>query len=189
MSWIDPLPMVIGGLMLGFVFGFLLQKGGVATYRVIVGQFLWVDHTVLKVMLTAILVGSIGVYAMLGLGLIEGLLVKPAVLLGNLIGGLIFGVGMVGLGYCPGTGVAAAGSGSRHAWYGILGMIFGAAVFTELYPWFDAAVISKVDLGKVTFADLTGVSPWVFVAGIGLLAIVLFTYAERYGIREPTQQQ
>lgn len=178
MSWIDPVNLVIGGLLAGFVFGFLLQKGGVSTYKVIVGQFLWVDHTVLKVMLTAILVGAIGVYGMLSVGLIDNLLVKPALLAANAVGGLIFGVGMVGLGYCPGTGIAAAGSGSRHAWFGIAGMLFGAATFTQVYPWFERTLMGN-NLGKITFADVTGISPWVFVAGLGVLAAVLFTYAER----------
>lgn len=178
MSLIDSPAMIVGGLLTGFVFGFLLQKGGVATYRVIVGQFLWVDHTVLKVMLTAIVVGAIGVYGMLNLGMIDSLLVKPAVLAANGVGGLVFGVGMVGLGYCPGTGCAAAASGSRHAWFGILGMVFGAALFTETYPWAEKVFMGN-DLGKVTLADMTGTSPWMWVAGLVVLAAALFTYAER----------
>jgi uncharacterized protein len=178
MSLIDPLPLVLGGLLVGFVFGFLLHRGGVANYPVIVGQFLWVDHTVLKVMLTAIVVGAVGVYGMLGLGWIEGLLVKPAVLAANLAGGLVFGVGMVGLGYCPGTGCAAAASGSRHAWFGLLGMVFGAAVFTQTFPWVERTFLSTLDLGKVTLAEVSGVDPWVWIAGLVALAAVLFTYAE-----------
>ena len=52
------------GLITGLVFGFLLQRGGVTRFRVILGQFLWANHTVIRVMFTAVVVGSIGVWAM-----------------------------------------------------------------------------------------------------------------------------
>ncbi len=174
MFWVDSISLVAAGLAGGVVFGFLLQKGGVSKYPVIVGQFLFTDYTVLKVMLTAIVVGAIGVYGMLAVGMIDGLLVKPATLLGNAAGGLIFGVGMVGLGYCPGTCVAAAGEGSRHAWFGLAGMLFGAAVFTEAYPALEATILSAVDLGKVTLSDVTGVPPAVLIGVLALGALAAF---------------
>ena len=64
-----------GGLILsavfGLVFGVLLQKGGVTNYNVIVNFFRLRDLTVLKVMLTAIVVGGIGVASMMAGGWIE----------------------------------------------------------------------------------------------------------------------
>ncbi len=179
MFWVDSLPMIAAGLAGGVVFGFLLQKGGVSKYPVIVGQFLFTDHTVLKVMLTAIVVGAIGVYSMLAVGLIDGLLVKPATLLGNAAGGLIFGIGMVGLGYCPGTCVAAAGEGSRHAWFGLAGMLVGAALFTEAYPALEATVLSAVDLGKVTLADVTGLPPALLIAVLAVGALAAFAAIQK----------
>lgn len=178
MSWIDTPGLVVGGLLAGLVFGFLLQKGGVTKYSVIVGQFLFTDHTVLKVMLTAIVVGAVGVYGMLGLGLIEHLLVKPATLAANALGGLIFGVGMSSLGYCPGTGVGAAAEGSRHAMVGLVGMVVGAALYTLAYPALGA-LLKLGDLGKVTFADLSGASPWLFIGGLALISGVVFALLRR----------
>lgn len=170
----DPIPTLLGGLLLGFVFGFLLQKGNVTRYAVIVGQFLLVDWTVLRVMLSAIVTGSIGVYAMLQLGMIDHLLVKPAMLVANGLGGLIFGVGMASLGYCPGTGVGAAAEGSRHAVWGIVGMVFGAMAYTFAYPAIDAGINQIGSFGKITLSDVTGASPWLFVAGITAISLVLF---------------
>ena len=60
----DPPMLIVYGLVVGLVFGFLLQKGGVTRYQVIVGQFLLKDFTVLKVMLTAIVTGAVGIYGM-----------------------------------------------------------------------------------------------------------------------------
>ena len=65
----DSIGKLLLGLMTGFVFGFLLQKGHVTKYKVIVGQFLLRDFTVLKTMLTAVVVGGAGVYGLRALGL------------------------------------------------------------------------------------------------------------------------
>lgn len=170
----DPLPTLLAGLATGVVFGFLLQKGQVTRYATIVGQFLWVDHTVLRIMLTAIVVGATGVWGMLSLGWIEHLHVKPALLAANATGGLIFGVGMASLGYCPGTGVGAAAEGSRHAWFGVVGMVFGAMAYAFAWPALDRGFLHVGELGKITLADLTGASPWVFIAGLTVIALAAF---------------
>jgi len=180
-SWSD---LALGALT-GLVFGFLLQKGRVTRADVILNQFLFRDFTVLKVMLTAIVVGAVGVWGMLQAGMIEHLHVKNAALYGNAVGGLIFGVGMAVLGYCPGTGVAALGDGSRHAIPGVLGMVFGAAVYAEAHPWLNAHLNALFDMGKATMPSATGLSPWWFIAGLLALSIGVFVALERRERRPP----
>lgn len=167
------------GAITGLVFGFLLQKGGVTRYNVIVNQFRFKDFTVLKTMLTAIIVGAVGAYAMLQLGMIKGLSVKGADLAMNAGGGLIFGVGMVLLGYCPGTALAAVGQGSRDAAVGIGGALVGAAVYAEAYPVLARTLEPIGKLGKVTLADATHASPWWFIVGLAIVAVGLFAWLER----------
>ena len=164
------------GALTGFVFGFLLQKGGVARADVIIGQFLLRDFTVLKIVLTAIVVGGFGVYALLGMGLLDSMHIKNAAIWGNVLGGVIFGVGMALLGYCPGTGVAAVGDGARDAIFGVIGMVAGAALFAEVYPWFDARVLDPLDLGRETLATITGIAPWIYLAAIAVISILLFRW-------------
>jgi uncharacterized membrane protein YedE/YeeE len=172
-----PLNLVLG-LVTGIAFGFLLQRGGVTRFRTIVGQFLWTDHTVLRTMLTAVVVGSIGVFAMHQLWDVP-LHIKGAALLANGLGGVIFGIGMVVLGYCPGTGVAALGDGSRHAIPGVLGMLVGAAAYAEAYPWIKTHIDSVGTLGRVTLADVTHLSVWVLVVTLAVAAAVLFALLPR----------
>ncbi len=81
------------GLVSGVLFGFLLQKGRVAKFRVILGQFLLTDWTVVKIMLTAVAVGAVGVWAMIPMGWAE-LHVKPTLPGGIILGGILFGIGM-----------------------------------------------------------------------------------------------
>ena len=99
------------GLVFGVIFGFLLQKGGVAKYDVLMGALFLTDFTVMKIILSAIAVGMIGIFSMHALGLVQ-LHVKPTRYAANIVGGLIFGVGFALLGYCPGTGAAALGQGN-----------------------------------------------------------------------------
>jgi uncharacterized membrane protein YedE/YeeE len=160
------------GLVTGVVFGVLLQKGQVAKFPVIVGQFLLKDWTVAKIMGTAVVVGSVGVYALVGNGAAH-LHVKPFLPAGVLAGGVLFGAGMAVLGYCPGTTVAACGEGRRDAMAGVVGMFAGALAYVALWPTLQPLVKGLGDYGEVTLPDLTGTSPWVWVAGmvaIGLIA-------------------
>ncbi len=174
----DPKTLALGAVT-GLVFGFLLQKGGVTRYNVIVNQFRFRDFTVLKTMLTAIVVGSVGIYAMLQLGLIKGLMVKPAELTMNAGGGAIFGVGMVLLGYCPGTALAAIGQGSRDAIVGVLGALVGAAIFSEVYPFLSRNVEPIARYGKITLPEITHASPWIFISALAAIAVGLFVWLER----------
>ena len=173
----DPLGKLLLGLFTGFLFGLFLQKGHVTKYPVIVGQFLLRDFTVLKTMLTAIVVGGAGVYALRALGLAT-LHVKPAQLAAVAIGGLVFGVGMVLLGYCPGTGVAAAAEGRRDAMFGVVGMMCGALLFAEMYGTFTRTVMRWFDLGPVTLPELTGLPVWLMIGVLGAGAFLLFRRIE-----------
>ena len=83
---------IVYGLVTGFIFGILLQLGRVIRYDKQVGMLRLKDFTIIKFMLSAVLIGMIGIYLLLGLGLIE-LNVKTTVLGFVIIGGLIFGVG------------------------------------------------------------------------------------------------
>lgn len=168
------------GFVTGIVFGFLLHKGRVAKFEVIVGQLLLKDWTVVKVMATAIAVGSVGVYALVWGGL-ASLHVKPALLGGVLAGGLLFGLGLAVLGYCPGTCVAASGAGQRDAMVGVAGMLFGAAVYVLAFPRLEPMSKAIADWGKLTLPDVTSSSPWPWVAVlvVGVAAVLMLLPRQR----------
>ncbi|MEZ5990226.1 MAG: YeeE/YedE thiosulfate transporter family protein [Planctomycetota bacterium] len=184
-SLFAPMGTLLLGALTGLVFGFLLMRGNVARNETIVGQFLLRDHTVLKVMLTAIVVGGVGIHLMSGLGWIA-LSVKGAHVIGQLVGGVIFGAGMAILGYCPGTAFVALGAGSRGAIPGILGMLFGTAVYAETDVWMQETVLKPLALGKVTLDSVTGLSPWLFLAALAAGGGALFVALERHARRGAT---
>ena len=86
-------------LFLGVFFGFSLNKAGLTKYHKIVNQFRFTDMAVLKFMMTALVVAMIGLYGLRGLGLVKFPAVPATYIVGNLVGGLIFGVGMALTGY------------------------------------------------------------------------------------------
>lgn len=173
MLTVDPIGKLLLGLFTGLVFGFLMQKGWVTRYRVILGQFLLRDFTMVKVFLSAIISGAVGIWLLRQLGIVE-LHVKSALVSANVLGGIIFGVGMALLGYCPGTAVAAAGDRSRHAIPGVIGIIVGAAVYAEAHSWLRGNLLKGEGLGEITAVEVTGLSPWWFILGLVVVAAVLF---------------
>jgi hypothetical protein len=89
---------LILGLATGIAFGFILQKAQVTRYDKIVAFYRLTDMTVLKVMFGCILAGMVGVYLLKDLGLVN-LHIKSTLLAANILGGAIFGVGMLLLGF------------------------------------------------------------------------------------------
>ncbi len=86
-------------LILGIAFGFSLNKAGLTRYGKIVNVFRFTDMAVLKFMMTALVVSMIGLYTLRGLGWITFPRVPATYIAGNIIGGLIFGIGMALVGY------------------------------------------------------------------------------------------
>ena len=160
------------GLLVGILFGFLLQRGRVTEYGVIIGQLLLEDMTVVRVMLTAAVTGMIGLHLLKTLKLVT-LHPKPGSVGMSVIGGLIFGVGFGLLGYCPGTLMGALGSGSLDAVPGALGMLAGAGVFAAVYPRLSRGILTRGDFGDTTLPRLLGVNQWAVIIPFSAL-IVLF---------------
>ncbi len=165
-------------VIFGFAFGWLLQRGKVTNYNTIVNQFRLKDFTVLKVMITAIIVGGIGVLVLTNMGAAKWH-IRDANMLGTVIGAAIFGVGMVLYGYCPGTGVAAIATGSLHALVGAFGMIVGAILYAFSFEWVKANILSVWKLGKMSLPQMMGISPLILYAALTLFAIFLFRWVEK----------
>lgn len=150
-------------LLFGLIFGFLLQKGGVAKFDILIGVLLLENFVVVQVMLSAITVGMIGVYQLDRMGILE-LQIKETVYGANVLGGLIFGVGFGLIAYCPGTDASAVGQGNLDAMVGIVGMMFGAYLFALASRFTSGRVSTWGQRGKITLPDLLGLSRGVFIA-------------------------
>ena len=172
---------IVYGFITGIIFGFLLQKGRVIRYDKQIGALLLIDMTIIKFMLTSILVAMVGVYLLVDMDLAK-LSMKTTILGGNIIGGLIFGLGWGILGYCPGTQLGALGEGRWDTVWGIIGMLFGAALFAEAYPFLKETVLTWGDFGKITIPQVMGISHWPVIVVMVVLGVLLFRWFEKKGL-------
>jgi uncharacterized membrane protein YedE/YeeE len=170
--------MLIYGLITGILFGFLLQKARVLRYDKQVGALRLLDMTIVKFMLSTILVAMVGTYLLQDLGFVK-LSIKTTVLGGTILGGLIFGFGWGLLGYCPGTSAGAFGEGRWDALWGILGMLAGAGLYAEVYPGLKKTVLMWGDLGKITLPQVFGVNHWFIIPLLVMGGLLLFRWFEK----------
>lgn len=169
------------GLATGVMFGFLLQKGRVLRFDKQVGAMLLKDMTIFKFMLSAILVGMVGILLLSSAGVIT-LSHKPMNLGAVLLGGGLFGIGWAVMGYCPGTSVGAIAEGRWHAVFALLGMLAGAALYAEVYPLLQSSVLAWKDFGKIDLPGTLGISQWVIVPIFWVGTLALFAWFEKKGL-------
>jgi hypothetical protein len=169
------------GLVTGVLFGFLLQRGRVLRFDKQVGAMRLQDMTILKFMLSAIVVGMIGISLLAECELIR-ISHKPLNLGALLLGGALFGIGWAIAGFCPGTAVGALGEGRWHALFVILGMLAGAMLYAELYPALQTSVLAWKDLGNLGLPDMLGIPPWVIIPLFGSIVALLFAWFEKRGL-------
>lgn len=166
------------GLVTGVLFGFLLQKGRVLRFDKQVGAMLLKDMTIFKFMLSAILVGMVGILLLSNFEIIT-LSHKPMNVGALLLGGALFGAGWAIMGFCPGTSLGALGEGRWHAVFAILGMVVGAAFYAELFPFLKSTVLVWKNFGKLGLPEAIGISQLVIVPIFWVGIIALFFWFEK----------
>ncbi|EED36609.1 YeeE/YedE family protein [Luminiphilus syltensis NOR5-1B] len=168
------------GFLIGCAFGAILFLGGATSYRRILGTLLLKDLWIIKLMATAIGVGTIGIYALDFVGL-ANLSVKPVYIGGVALGGLIFGIGWAVSGYCPGTCVVGSAEGKTDAMATLAGGLVGALLFALAIPLLSGALIEPLSFGAVTMPDLLGISGiWLALPfGAALLMVAFVILRER----------
>ncbi len=169
------------GLVTGIIFGFLLQKARVIRYDKQIAALRLLDMTIVKFMFTSVLVAMVGVYLLKDLGIVN-LSLKTTVLGGNIIGGLIFGIGWGLLGYCPGTQLGALGEGRWDSIWGLIGMLVGAGIFAEMFPFLKNTVLTWGNLGKITIPQVLGINHWIVIVAFVIIGILMFRWFEKKGL-------
>ena len=166
---------------LGFFFGFFLERGGLGDPHKLTGVFYLSDFVVPKVMFTAILVASSGLYLLSDLALLDldRVWIVPTFFWPQLAGGALFGIGFVVSGYCPGTSVAGLASGRLDALLTMTGIGIGSLAFAVVYPAIEDFYVSS-PMGVATIPTVTGAGHWTVLAVLAVLAGLMFFLMERF---------
>ena len=166
-SW----PFYASAILTGLAFGYVTQRGGFCLTRALSNLYIMGDATIVRAYLLALLVATIGVHLMLTAGLAE-IPIRPFHWLANLVGGLLFGVGMILSGGCSGSTWYRLGEGAVGAWVVLLGFALGATTMTVgiLAPVRLAlrAPAITVDGTPPTLASVIGAPPWAVIAVLGV---------------------
>jgi len=163
---------MVAALLIGMAFGATLSLSGAASHRMIVNALRLKDLRLLKIILTALGVGMLGVNLLDAAGMAH-LKIKPAYLLGVVLGGVLFGVGFALAGYCPGTCLVATAERKKDALFVLLGGLLGATTFGLIYPAVKPFLIDTLNFGEVRVPDLLGVSPLTVSVALSLLLLAL----------------
>jgi hypothetical protein len=167
-------------LGLGMVFGWFLERGGMGNANKLAGQFYFTDLAVFKVMFSAIVTTLLGLYWLSKIGWLDLPLVflPPTFVVPQLLGGVVFGVGFVMGGLCPGTSCVSASTGKTDGFVVVGGMLFGVFVFNESFPLLEG-VYRATPMGPVTIPELIGAPFGAVVFAVVAIAIAAFVGAEK----------
>ncbi|NOZ13084.1 MAG: YeeE/YedE family protein [Acidobacteria bacterium] len=160
-------------IILGVIFGAILQRSRVNTFDRIGGFAMLKDFTVPKIMLVAIAVSTVLLFAEVKLGM-AGFHVKPLIVGGVIGGGILFGAGMAILGYCPGTLIVSTGEGAVDALIGTVAGIAAGALFALLFP--SVRSMLGPNLGKI---QLLPHSVFAGAAVVAIFAVLLIWLARK----------
>lgn len=167
------------GLLIGILFGASLVMAGLSDPDKIIGTLRIKDLHALRTIVIFLITGIAGFWALDALGLAHHN-VKPATWLTVSLGGAVMGIGFGLTGLCPGTALAAAGSGRLDALSALLGMLAGAGFYILIYPGIIQPLENFANLGCITLMQATGIPRFVWaISLIGLgIALVIITAKE-----------
>ncbi len=94
------------------------------------------------------------------------------------VGGLLFGIGMVMAGYCPGTAVAGLGTGKSDALIFIVGLFSGMFLYFLIYPYVEEFT-SSTNFGVLKLHDLFGGNEYssyilTVILEVGIILFLIF---------------
>lgn len=171
-------------LLFGIGFGYILQRVDALEYKNIINALRLKDLTIPKFMLFSVAITCVGIFSLRTAGLVSLDLITTNVV-GNIIGGLIFGIGFAFSGYCPGTSIGAMGEGKRDAKYTVIGGVFGVLLYTLIQQYTNFS-IAKFDIGKISLVDIVQINPFslaVMFSSILVIIIYAIDYLEKKKIQ------
>jgi len=168
-------------ILIGFAFGYILERAGFGNARKIAAEFYFEDFTMIKVFFTTLVVGSAGLlfFNWFGWLYLDKIFIPKTYVIGQAVGGAILGMGFGVGGYCPGTGFVSASSGKMDGFAFLAGAFVGTMSFGDIfYDWLKG-VYKGMPLGRITLPQLFGMNEGVVVLIVIIMALGVFWIAEK----------
>jgi hypothetical protein len=167
---------IASGLLSGILFGYVLENAGFASPRKLTAQFRFTDWSVFKVMFTAVIVAAIGLYTVIGFGLMsaDGIYIPTTFFWATLTGGALVGAGMAVGGYCPGTSTVGLASGRLDGLFFMVGMVLGTGLFAAVFEPIEGFYLAAQGPQGQTLPMLFGLPAWAVLLALAILAAAGF---------------
>ncbi len=167
-------------LIIGILFGFILESSGFGDSRKLAGQFYFTELTVLQVMFTSIIVAMVLVFLSTSFGLLDydRIWVNPTYLWPGIVGGLVMGLGFIIGGYCPGTSLVSMATLKVDGIFFVLGALIGVFAFGETVDSYHEFWFSS-HFGRLTLPELFGLDTGIVVVAVVLMALFMFWGADK----------
>ncbi|MDD2542625.1 MAG: YeeE/YedE thiosulfate transporter family protein, partial [Desulfuromonadaceae bacterium] len=176
--------MLISGLLIGLVAGFIMHRSDFCIAGMFRDFFLFRSLLKLRTLLLLIISSMVLFELARYLGLLS---LYPFPLIGspsltNVIGGFFFGIGMVLAGGCVVGTLYKMGAGSVLSAVAFAGLIIGSALYAEIYPWWvSIASATTLSRGNVTIPQILNLPPLLLISIITIIASVYFLRWHRQG--------
>jgi uncharacterized membrane protein YedE/YeeE len=169
---------LLASLLLGLLFGFWLERSGFGSSRKLTSIFYFRDFAVLKVMFTAMAVAALSLQALAAFGAVDTaqLFVPDTVVGAQAVGGVLFGLGFVIGGFCPGTAAVGLGSGHIDALVFLVGAGGGSLLFAGVADRLQG-LRSLGACGTCALSDTLGLTPIAGAVGLAVVALLAFVLA------------
>lgn len=169
----DVILAVIPGLLIGILFGLALQRGRFCMNSAFRDPLLLKEYKLLFAVFLAIFVQMIGFGIMAGLNIIT-LNPKPLMLVAQILGGFVFGIGMAFAGGCASGTTYRVGEGMMGSLVALIGLAIGAvAMASGALAGFRTEVQGILNFGQLT---LGGDFNWILMVIIGVVGFIFFLW-------------
>ncbi len=167
---------VLIAVLLGFGFGFVLERAGFGSGCKLTAQFRLTDWSVFKVMFTAIVFAAVGMYVfdLAGLMEAESVYVPIPYMWAIAVGGALIGAGFAVGGYCPGTAAVGLVTGRLDALVFFAGILIGTYVFAAFFPQFDLLTTAGEFTRGDRLPEALGVPEWLVLVAMVAAAIGVY---------------
>lgn len=167
--------------VIGGAFGFWLERAGFGSSRKLSGIFYLRDFAVFQVMFTAIVTALVGLTVLSAAGYVDLSAINhmETLLVPQVVGGLLFGVGFVAGGWCPGTALVGAASGKGDALTFLAGVVIGTLGFGAAWPAI-ADFATGGSSGAVTLSDSLGLPTALVTTLVVAVALLGFAAIRRF---------
>ncbi len=166
---------------IGIAFGWTLERAGLGQADRLAAQFYLLDFRLIKVMFSAIVTAALGAFVLGGLGVLDlsRVFVPQTYILPQIVGGLVFGVGFIAAGLCPGTSCVAAASGRIDGAAVMVGMFAGVALvglaFDPIARFYESTA-----RGTLTLPQTLGLPGGIVVGLLTVVTVSGFALVERF---------